>query len=131
MGESSIPGIVEPAGSRNFFFPQSSSDPSRSPSVGSVFKDLLNDPAGFFVDQKVIPNVRILPVAEGSVGAGVFPSGKLGVKRGFDLAARVLRVPLVEQVLERYEIRQTFFRVFVFGDCNTEKDRCGSTENIS
>ena len=46
----------------------------------------------------------------------MFPGGELGVKRGFDLAAGVLRVPFIEQVLERDEIGQTLFRVFVFRD---------------
>ena len=82
-GESLAPDVVEPCGCRDFFFAERPGDLSRSRAVPGHFEDLLHDPAGFLVDQEVVPDVRILPVAERRVRAGVFSGGEFGVKGGF------------------------------------------------
>ena len=79
-------------------------------------KDFLNDPFRFLVDDEGVFLFRVALVTERRVGKYPLTVCKLGVQRGFDLAAGIFRKPLIEQVLEGNEVAQPSFRVLVLGD---------------
>ena len=67
-------------------------------STGTVerhVKDSLNDPLSFLVNHKGVFLVRVTLVAERRIGKDSFAICKFGVQRGLDLAAGILRKPLV------------------------------------
>ena len=79
-------------------------------------EDFLYDPAGFFVRCQRVLDLRVALVTQRRIGKNAFSLFKFRMECALYLAAGVLGKPLVEQILERHELRQALFGVLILGN---------------
>ena len=118
IGESSIPLIIEPARSRDFFCNQGLGDLRCTCSMKRKVKDFLDDPAGFFVYGQSVFDFGMADVSQRRIGKSAFSGSKFSTERRFHLATGILCEPFVKKVLERHKVRKSFFGVLIFSHSN-------------
>ena len=118
IGESSIPLIIEPARSRDFFCNQGLGDLRCTCSMKCEVKDFLDDPAGFFVYGQSVFDFGMADVSQRRIGKSAFSGSKFSTECRFHLATGILCEPFVEKILERHKVRKSFFGVLIFSHSN-------------
>ena len=79
-------------------------------------EDFFHNPLRVLVNDEGVFLIRVALVAERRIGKDSLAVCKLGVQRSLNIAARVFRESLIEQILKRNEVAQPTFRILVLGD---------------
>ena len=94
---------MQPPGSRHLLFYELVRYARSTGTMERHVKDFLNDPFRFLVDDEGVFLFWVALVTERRVGKYPLTVCKLGVQRGFDLAAGIFRKPLISSLRIKHD----------------------------